>query len=370
MENALLVSVIAFSHIIDYRPPSNRSPKGLTNGKRSPATLGKRSPILDGHPFHLYQSADLRRSGQYPSTSVVPPELPNLSGTGSYRSRSRLQPQEQQLMVYKPIFNYPIQLSPAPTVAKEKNSRPTSRSASRGESFKNVLGQLQVHPVSKSPSNSSLEQQSVDNSALPLMPFNVLPPNPCQSHSESSSNVGVVVPDQLTVNTGLPQSYPRQATDSSPTSGVVYEFDQTMCLASMSNPVQLMTNNTTVPLYDQNHSVQSSILASGGQPVLYQHSSSGSSGNYCESDEMRLQEAQEVLTPPQMFADGGAVTEIPVEMTHSAESHTILNLQGQVINDPVPAVASEMTDNCNDTGFETALDSSSDSKTEVCRFRM
>ena len=189
--------------------------------------------------------------------------------SGSYRQRMK---QQQQHGMYSPVM--PIYANSS-EVVREKTSRPASRSASRKESFKEILAQLQMH-------NAEIK------ASAPLPPTQPhLVPTPQLKH----------VP-----------SFHMEDLNNRPGSRAGSSDHQTnRSNASDLSRQSLLASNSTVTSLGEH------------QPQNLSYGSAASFG----SNDIKLQEAEELLMPPAVFVDERSLSDIPAEQLH-VQSQTVM----------------------------------------------
>ena len=240
-----------------------------------------RTPILQSH----FQSTNQKQlsSGSIQSDhsgSVGQSEGLSLSwgsgSSGSYRRRMK----QQQQGVYSPLM--PLYANSS-EIVREKTSRPASRSASRKDSFKEILAQLQVRS--------------------PELPQPTLIPTPQLQHVPSFHM------EDLKTRSGSRSGSSDHQTNRSNTSD----------LSSQS----LLASNSTVS--DHQH----------------QNLSYGSATSF-GSDNIKLQEAEEFLMPPAMFVDERSLSDIPAEQLH-VQSQTVMEqaVSELSVNNEQPVTAAD-----------------------------
>ena len=217
-----------------------------------------RTPVLQSH----FQSTNQKQlsSGSIQSDhsgSVGQSEGLSLSwgsgSSGSYRRRMK----QQQQGVYSPIM--PLYANSS-EIVREKTSRPSSRSASRKDSFKEILAQLQVRS--------------------PELPQPTLIPTPQLQHVPSFHM------EDLRTRSGSRSGSSDHQTNRSNTS-------------DLSSQSLLASNSTVTSVSDHPH----------------QNLSYGSAASF-GSDNVKLQEAEEFLMPSAMFVDERSLSDIPAEQLH------------------------------------------------------
>ena len=216
------------------------------------------TPVLQSH----FQSTNQKQlsSGSIQSDhsgSVGQSEGLSLSwgsgSSGSYRRRMK----QQQQGVYSPIM--PLYANSS-EIVREKTSRPSSRSASRKDSFKEILAQLQVRS--------------------PELPQPTLIPTPQLQHVPSFHM------EDLRTRSGSRSGSSDHQTNRSNTS-------------DLSSQSLLASNSTVTSVSDHPH----------------QNLSYGSAASF-GSDNVKLQEAEEFLMSSAMFVDERSLSDIPAEQLH------------------------------------------------------
>lgn len=252
-------------------PGANRSPvlenKDVYTAYTFPSS--NRTPVLQPH----FQPANKKQS----STGSIQSDHSGSGGqseglslswgsgsSGSYRRRMK----QQQHGLYSPVSPVMPVYANSSEVVREKTSRPASRSASRKESFKEILAQLQVRS--------------------PELP----PPQPHLIPTPQLKHVPSFHMEDLKHRSGSRSGSSDHQTNQSNAS-------------DLSGQSLLASNSTVTSLGDHQ------------QPNL----SYGSAASF-GSDNIKLQEAEELLMPPAMFVDEKSLSDIPAEQLH-VQSQTV-----------------------------------------------
>ena len=222
------------------------------------------------------------------------------SSSGSYRKRYKQQ-QPPQSGVYSPVIPVYSEIQ-VETGAREKTSQPSSRSASRKDSFKDILAELRAHQnlnINMIPPNQPHLVETPELKHVPSFHMEDLDyPHRSVSRSGSSDHR-----TQKSFGSDLSTHSSQHTSMSTVTS---HDYENVVLLSQDS-----------VASYRSSDAMLLDAIHIGGEGLLPDSSYHSSEGLVSDlsyhSDDGMLQEAEEVLLPPVSFSDEQALKDIPVE---------------------------------------------------------